>query len=284
MNGTMIENMIEKRIVELHAIARDVRFHIVDMIYEAQSGHPGPALSATDIMTALYFEMLKIDPQNPCMKNRDRFVLSKGHSCPVLYSVLALRGFFPIEELKTLRRLGSRLQGHPVAGVLPGVDATTGSLGIGACQAVGMALEARMLGQDYNIWALLGDGELDEGAIWETAATAAKYKLGNLVFIVDRNGLQSDGPCEEIMPMESIGSKFQAFNWTVMTMDGHNLQEIIETCSAASEYRDGPVCIIAKTVKGKGVSFMENSLDWHAKAPNSEQYSRAVSDLRGGRQ
>jgi transketolase len=274
---------LEKRAAELQAIAREVRFHIVDMIHEAQSGHPGPALSATDIMTALFFEVLRIDPRNPAMKDRDRFVLSKGHSCPVLYAVLALRGFFPVEELKTLRRMETRLQGHPVAGLLPGVEATTGSLGLGACQAVGMALEGRMLHQDYNVWALLGDGELDEGAIWETAATAAKYKLGNLVFIVDRNGLQSDGPCETVMPMEPIAAKFTAFNWKVIMIDGHNLREILETFAAAREFREGPVCVIAKTVKGKGVSFMENRLDWHARAPNDEEYARAVSDLRGGR-
>jgi transketolase len=273
----------KKRVVELQAIARDVRLHIVGMIHEAQSGHPGPALSATDILTALYFEVMRIDPKNPAMEDRDRFVLSKGHSCPVLYAALALRGYFPVEELKTLRKIGTRLQGHPVAGALPGVEVTTGSLGIGACQAVGIALEGRMLGKDYQIWALLGDGELDEGSIWEAAAAAAKYKLGNLVFIVDRNGLQSDGPCDSIMPMEPLDAKFEAFNWKVMKMDGHDLTNIVETLQAAKEFRDGPVCIIAKTVKGKGVSYMENNLDWHARAPNAEEYARAISDLRGGR-
>jgi transketolase len=273
----------KKRVVELQDIARDVRLHIVGMIHEAQSGHPGPALSATDILTALYFEVMRIDPKNPAMEDRDRFVLSKGHSCPVLYAALALRGYFPVEELKTLRKIGTRLQGHPVAGALPGVEVTTGSLGIGACQAVGIALEGRMLGKDYQIWALLGDGELDEGSIWEAAAAAAKYKLGNLVFIVDRNGLQSDGPCDSIMPMEPLDAKFEAFNWKVMKMDGHDLTNIVETLQAAKEFRDGPVCIIAKTVKGKGVSYMENNLDWHARAPNAEEYARAISDLRGGR-
>jgi transketolase len=275
--------MTDKRTVELQAIAREVRLHIVGMIHQAQSGHPGPALSAADILTALYFEVMRIDPQNPHSEDRDRFVLSKGHSCPVLYAVLALRGYFPVEELKTLRKIGTRLQGHPVAGSLPGVEVTTGSLGIGACQAVGMALEGRMLVKDYKIWALLGDGELDEGSIWEAAAAAAKYRLGNLVFIVDRNGLQSDGPCESIMPMEPIDAKFKAFNWKVLKMDGHDMKDIVEILQAAKEFRDGPVCIIAKTVKGKGVSYMENNLDWHARAPNDEQYARAVNDLRGGR-
>jgi transketolase len=273
----------EKRAVELQALAREVRLQIVGMIYAAQSGHPGPALSATDILTALYFEVMRIDPKNPALEDRDRFVLSKGHSCPVLYAVLALRGFFPVEELKTLRKIGTRLQGHPVAGALPGVEVTTGSLGIGACQAVGIALEGRMLGKDYKIWALLGDGELDEGSIWEAAAAAAKYKLGNLVFIIDRNGLQSDGPCESIMPMEPIDAKFKAFNWKVLKMDGHDMKNIVETLQAAKEFREGPVCIIAKTIKGKGVSYMENNLDWHARAPNAEQYAQAVIDLRGGR-
>jgi len=252
------------------------------MVYTAQSGHPGPALSATDILTALYFEVMHIDPQNPALPDRDRFVLSKGHSCPVQYAALAVRGFFPIEELKTLRKIGTRLQGHPVAGVLPGIEATTGSLGIGACQAVGMALEARMIGKSYNIFALLGDGEINEGSIWETAAAAAKYSLNNLIFIVDRNGLQSDGPCDKVMPMEPIDQKFRAFNWQVMGMNGHNMREVIDVLQDAREFQDGPVCIIAKTVKGKGISFMENAWEWHAKAPNKEQYEQAVRELKGG--
>jgi len=274
---------LERRAVELQAIAYEVRFHILDMVHNAQSGHISPGLGAADIVAALYFEIMRIDPKNPAMEDRDRFVLSKGHSCPVLYAALALRGYFPVEELKTLRRMGSRLQGHPVKGMLPGVEATSGSLGMGACQAVGMALEGRMLGKDYNIWALLGDGELDEGVVWETSAAAAKYKLGNLVFIVDRNGLQTDGPCETVMPMEPIDKKFEAFNWKVMKMDGHNIPDILTTLQAAREYRSGPVCVIAKTVKGKGVRFMENTCEWHAKAPNDEPYAKAVAELREGR-
>jgi transketolase len=275
--------MIEQKAAALEAMARQVRLRILEMVHAAQSGHPGPALSAADIVTALYFEVMNIDPADPRMAGRDRFVLSKGHACPVQYSALAVRGYFPVEEVKTLRRMGTRLQGHPVAGLLPGIEATTGSLGLGACQAVGMALEGRMTSATYHVWALLGDGELDEGAIWETAAAAAKYKLGNLVFIVDRNGLQSDGPCETVMPMEPINAKFEAFNWKVMKMDGHDMREILLTLLAARDYRQGPVCVIAKTVKGKGVSFMENSHEWHAKAPNDEQLARAVSDVMGGR-
>ena len=279
----MDATVLARRTVELDAIARDLRFHVVDMVHEAQSGHISPGLGAADIMTALFFETMRIDPKNPDMADRDRFVLSKGHSCPVLYAVLALRGYFPIEELKTLRRLGSRLQGHPVIGTVPGIDATSGSLGLGASQAVGMALEGRMQGQSYTVWALLGDGEIDEGVIWEASAAAAKYKLGNLVFIVDRNGLQTDGPCESVMPMEPIDRKFEAFNWKVLKMDGHDMADILTTLQVAREYRSGPVCVIASTVKGKGVSFMENTSEWHAKAPNDEQYARAVAELRGGR-
>jgi transketolase len=262
---------------------QDIRFNVIDMVYKAQSGHISPGLGAADIMATLFFDVMHLDPKNPMMADRDRFVLSKGHSCPVLYATLALRGYFPVEELKTLRQLGSRLQGHPVVGYLPGIEATTGSLGMGASQAVGMALEGRMLHKAYNVWALLGDGELNEGLIWEAAMGAAKYKLGNLVFIVDRNGLQTDGACESVMPMDPIDKKFEAFNWKVMTVDGHDISDLLSTIHAAQEYRLGPVCIIAKTTKGKGVSFMENTTEWHAKPPNDEQYARAISELQGGR-
>jgi len=278
----LVAEQAEERTEELRGVAREIRFQIVDMVHEAQSGHISPGFSAADIMAALYFELMRIDPKNPSAPERDRFVLSKGHSCPVLYATLALRGYFPVEELKTLRRLGTRLQGHPVAGYLPGIDATTGSLGMGASQALGIALEARLMRKEYDVWALLGDGELNEGIIWEAAAAAAKYKLGNLVFIVDRNGLQTDGSCEIVMPMEPIDKKFEAFNWHVLKMDGHNMPEILSTLGAAREFRTGPVCVIAKTTKGKGVSFMENSLEWHSKSPNDEQYAKAVAELRGG--
>lgn len=278
----MVAEQAEERTEELRVVAREIRFQIVDMVHEAQSGHISPGFSAADIMAALYFELMRIDPKNPLAPDRDRFVLSKGHSCPVLYATLALRGYFPVEELKTLRRLGTRLQGHPVAGYLPGIEATTGSLGMGASQALGIALEARLMGKQYDVWALLGDGELNEGIIWEAAAAAAKYKLGNLVFVVDRNGLQTDGSCETVMPMEPIDKKFEAFNWHVLKMDGHNMADILATLRAAREFRAGPVCVIAKTIKGKGVGFMENSLEWHSKSPNDEQYAKAVAELRGG--
>ena len=277
-----VETAVE-RSVELQAIAQEIRFQILDMVYTAQSGHISPGFSAADIMSALFFELMRIDPKSPLNPDRDRFALSKGHACPVLYATLALRGYFPVEELKTLRRLGSRLQGHPVAGYLPGIDVTSGSLGMGASQALGMALDGRLRGKPYDVWSLLGDGELNEGIIWETAAAAAKFKLGNLVFIVDRNGLQTDGACETVMPMEPIDRKFEAFNWHVMKMDGHNMPEILATLKAARDFRTGPVCVIAKTIKGKGVSFMENTTEWHAKPPSDEQYARAVSELRGGK-
>lgn len=279
----MTTAILEEQTVKLKNIAQDIRFNVIDMVYKAQSGHISPGLGAADIMATLFFETMNIDPLNPEMPDRDRFVLSKGHSCPVLYATLALRGYFPVEELKTLRQMGSRLQGHPVAGYLPGIEATTGSLGMGASQALGMALEARMLHKAYNVWALLGDGELNEGLIWEAAMGAAKYKLGNLVFIVDRNGLQTDGNCEDVMPMDPIDKKFEAFNWKVIKVDGHSIPDLLAAIHEAQEYRSGPVCIIAKTTKGKGVTFMENTTEWHAKPPNDEQYARAVAEVDGGR-
>jgi transketolase len=274
----------DERATELAAIAQEIRFNVVDMVHNAQSGHISPGLGSADIMATLFFHTMHLDPRDPKMPDRDRFVLSKGHSCPVLYATLAMRGYFPMEELMTLRQMGSRLQGHPVAGYLPGVEVTTGSLGMGASQAVGMALEGRMLRKNYKIWALLGDGEINEGLIWEAAMSAAKYKLGNLVFIVDRNNLQTDGTCDAVMPTEPIDKKFEAFNWRVFKVDGHDIPAVMATLQAAREYRDGPVCVIAKTIKGKGVSFMENTTEWHAKAPNDEQYARAVAELREGRQ
>jgi transketolase len=261
-------------------VADDIRFHVIDMVYHAQSGHISPGLGSADIMATLFFAILHMDPQKPDLPERDRFILSKGHACPVLYATLALRGFFPLEELGTLRRLGSRLQGHPVAKYLPGIEATTGSLGMGASQAVGMALEGRMLGKDYKVWALLGDGELNEGLIWEAAMSAAKYKLNNLVFVVDRNGLQTDGSCDSVMPMEPIDKKFEAFNWKAFKVDGHDIPSLLKVFQSASDYRDGPVCVIAKTIKGKGVPFMEDTTEWHAKPPDDEQYAKAIAALR----
>lgn len=263
----------------LEASARELRFRIVDMVHAARSGHCGGSLSAADIVAALYFELLDVDPARPDWPERDRFILSKGHACPVLYAALAMRGFFPVEELRTLRRLNSRLQGHPVQGKLPGIEVTTGSLGVGFCEAIGIALDARIRKADYRVWTLLGDGELNEGAVWEGASAAAKFDLDNLVAIVDRNGLQNDGRCDDVMPMDSIPEKFRSFGWEVLEMDGHDMRSILPVLRAAMVVSRRPVCVVARTVKGKGVSFMEDVPDWHGKAPDDRQYARAVAEL-----
>jgi len=283
MQGKKMETLKLKRAKELESIAAQLRFHIVDMVYKAQSGHCGGSLSAADIVTALYFEIMNIDPSNPAWKDRDRFVLSKGHACPVQYGALAMRGYFPVEELDTLRKLHSRLQGHPVAGKLPGIEVTSGSLGVGFCEAVGLALEARLEKASWRVWALLGDGELDEGAVWEAAQAASKYSLDNLTAIVDRNGLQNDGFCDDVMPMDSIVDKFRAFGWETMEIDGHAMTEILEALQKAKTVKGKPFCIVAHTVKGKGVSFMENEREWHGKPPNDDEYAQAVLELKGVR-
>lgn len=270
------------RVARLESIATTMRRKVVDMVYTAQSGHIGGALSAADFVTALYFDLMAIDPANPQWEDRDRFVLSKGHACPIWYSALALRGFFPEEELKTLRKNGSRLQGHPIATYLPGLDASTGSLGIGFAQAVGIAMEGKLVKKkDYKVYAVLGDGEIDEGIIWEAALAASKYKLDNLVAIVDMNYLQLDGTVDEVMPIEPVDAKFRAFGFEVLTMDGHDMVDVLMTLTKAKNSRSGkPVCILAYTVKGKGVNFMEHQLDWHGKAPNDEQYRKACEELQ----
>lgn len=270
------------RVARLESIATTMRRNVVDMVYTAQSGHIGGALSAADFVTALYFDLMAIDPANPNWEDRDRFVLSKGHACPIWYSALALRGFFPEEELKTLRKNGSRLQGHPIATYLPGLDASTGSLGIGFAQAVGIAMEGKLVKKkDYKVYAVLGDGEIDEGIIWEAALAASKYKLDNLVAIVDMNYLQLDGTVDEVMPIEPVDAKFRAFGFEVLTMDGHDMVDVLMTLTKAKNSRSGkPVCILAYTVKGKGVNFMEHQLDWHGKAPNDEQYRKACEELQ----
>ena len=261
--------------------AKEVRLNIVEMIYIAQSGHPGGALSAADFVTALYFDFLNIDPENPHWPDRDRFILSKGHACPVWYACLAMRGFFPMAELKTLRKFESILQGHPDMRKTPGVDMTTGSLGQGFSCGVGMALEGKMLKKDYKVYVVLGDGELNEGQVWEASESASKFSLDNLIVIVDKNRLQMDGFTDQVMPMEPIGKKFEAFNWKVMEIDGHDMALIVKTLEAANRVKGKPVCIIANTIKGKGVSYMENIREWHGKAPTTEQYKTAVRELKG---
>lgn len=267
----------------LRATAKEVRKNILSMIHTAQSGHPGGSLSAADMMTALYFSELHLDPENPGWDGRDRFVLSKGHVCPVLYTCLAMRGYFPMEALETLRLEDSILQGHPDMKRCPGVDISTGSLGQGLSVAVGMALRAKRDCMDYRVFALLGDGECNEGQIWEAVGTAFKYSLDNLVIVVDNNGLQNDNTCEVVMPPLDLAKKFEAFGCEVRTINGHDMDDILDSLQAIRADKSGkPHCIVMKTVKGKGVSFMENVVSWHGMAPNDEQYAQAMRDVEAG--
>lgn len=264
---------------ELKQTANEIRKGIVTAVHSAKAGHPGGSLSATDIFAYLYFEELNIDPKNPKMDNRDRFVLSKGHVAPALYATLAQRGYFPVEDLKTLRHLGSYLQGHPDMKHIPGVDMSSGSLGQGISAAVGMALSAKLSNEDYRVYTLLGDGEIQEGQVWEAAMFAGHRKLDNLVVIVDNNGLQIDGSIEDVCSPYPIDEKFKAFNFNVITIDAHDFDQIAAAFKAAKETKGQPTAIIAKSVKGKGVSFMENNAAWHGTAPNDEQYAQAMSEL-----
>ena len=273
-------SMNEARIVELKNIANDIRIGIIDATHAAKSGHPGGSLSIADIMTYLYFEKMNIDPANPKMADRDRFVLSKGHTAPALYSTLAHRGFFPVEDLITLRKIDSYLQGHPDMNKIPGVDMSAGSLGLGISSACGMALAGKIDGKDYRVYTMLGDGESEEGQVWEAAMFASHYKLDNLCVILDLNGLQIDGPITEVMNPMPHDKKFEAFGFHVITIDGHNMEEIEAAFAEAETVKGKPTAIIAKTVKGKGVSFMENSVNWHGVAPNDEQHAAAVAELK----
>ena len=263
----------------LQKIATDIRLGIVEAVFNAKSGHPGGALSSADILACLYFDELNIDPQNPQMENRDRFVLSKGHSCPGLYSALAHRGYFSTDLLKTFRHTDSILQGHPDMKYIKGVDMSSGSLGQGFSCACGMALSAKISGKDYRTYTLVGDGESQEGQIWESIMFAAHYKLDNLCMIIDNNGLQIDGKVSDVMNTMPYDTKLKAFGWHVIEIDGHNYDEILNAFKEAKETKGKPTAIIAKTVKGKGVSFMENQAGWHGKAPNEEQYLQAKSEL-----
>ena len=265
--------------LELQKTANEVRKGIVTAVHSAKAGHPGGSLSAADIFTYLYFEEMNIDPKEPKKAERDRFVLSKGHTAPGLYSVLAHRGFFPVEELLTLRHVGSRLQGHPCMQETPGVDMSSGSLGQGLSAAVGMALAAKMDGKAYRTYALLGDGEIQEGQIWEAAMFAGARKLDNLAVIVDNNGLQIDGKIEDVCSPYPIDKKFEAFNFHVINIDAHNFDEIRAAMKEARETKGQPTAIIMKSTKGKGVSFMENNAGWHGKAPSDEEFAVAMADL-----
>ena len=267
--------------VQLRQIAQTVRQDIIREVFSAGSGHPGGSLSAADILTALYFSEMNVDPRDPAMKGRDRFVLSKGHAAPALYACLAERGYFPKEDLVTLRKLGSKLQGHPSMKLLPGVEMSTGSLGQGISAAVGMALAGKADGDPGRIYALLGDGELQEGMVWEAAMAAGHYKLDNLCAVVDHNGLQIDGRNEDVMNVMPIAEKFAVFGWNVLEIDGHDFEQILDAFDMARKCSGMPTVIVAETVKGKGVSFMENNAGWHGKAPNEEQAKQAMAELGG---
>ena len=265
--------------LELMKTANEIRKGIVTAVHSAKSGHPGGSLSAADIYTYLFFEEMNIDPADPKKADRDRFVLSKGHTAPGYYSALAHRGFFPVEDLTTLRKVGAYLQGHPDMKHIPGVDMSSGSLGQGISAAVGMAVSAKIFGDDYRVYTLLGDGEIQEGQVWEAAMLAAHRKLDNLVVIVDNNNLQIDGPITEVNSPYPIDKKFEAFNFNVININGNDLDEIDAAFKEARETKGQPTAIIAKTIKGKDVSFMENQASWHGAAPNDEQYAVAMADL-----
>lgn len=264
---------------ELRIISTKIKLGALECVYSANSGHPGGSLSISDILAYLYFSKMNVDPSNPKMKDRDRFVLSKGHTAPALYSALALKGFFSTDLLSTFRKEGSVLQGHPDMKNVPGVDVSTGSLGLGISAACGMALSAKVSKENYRVYTILGDGETEEGQVWEAAMFASHYKLDNLTAFVDFNGLQIDGKVTEVMNPTPIDEKFKAFGWNALVIDGHNLEEIENAVACAESVKGRPTVIICKTVKGKGVSFMEDRAEWHGSAPNKEQYELAVKEL-----
>jgi transketolase len=275
MKATNIEELKQKAI--------ELRKTALTMIHKAQSGHPGGSLSAADVMAALYFREMNIDPNNPKWEDRDRFVLSKGHVCPIQYAALALRGYVPYETIYTLRQYGSPFQGHPDMKKCPGIDISTGSLGQGLSCAVGMALAGKRDEKAYRVFAMVGDGECQEGQIWEAAQSAVKYQLDNLVVFVDDNGLQIDGTTEEIMPNQDLEKKFAAFGFETKRIDGHSMEEIVSTLDYVREAKNGkPKCIVCNTVKGKGVSFMEDVVNWHGVAPNDKEYAQALEEVSGG--
>lgn len=272
---------MKKNKEELIQISTQIRKDIIEMLTESASGHPGGSLSAADIVTTLFFNELNIDPKNPKDENRDRFVLSKGHAAPVLYSALARRGYFDPKELMTLRKIDSKLQGHPNMNDVPGIDMSTGSLGQGISAAVGMALAGKTDNKDYRVYAILGDGELEEGQVWEAAMAGAHYNLDNLTIFIDFNGLQIDGDITKVMNPSPIDKKFEAFGWNVLTIDGHNYDEILDAIQKAKNHKGQPTAVLCNTVKGKGVSFMENEASWHGTPPSKEQCEIAIKELGG---
>jgi len=262
----------------MECIARQIRCDIIKTVHAAGSGHPGSSLSAVEIVTALYFSVMNIDPARPHWRERDRFILSKGHACPVLYAALARRGYFPVEELATLRRINSRLQGHPDMNKTPGVDMTSGSLGNGLSCGAGMALVAKLDALPSCVYVLLGDGEIQEGIVWEAAMTAAHYKLDNLCAIIDNNGLQLDGYTSDVMDINPVADKWRSFRWNTIQVDGHDLDALVRTFQLAKETKGRPTVIIADTTKGKGVSFMEDQCDWHGRCPTDEEAKQAIRE------
>lgn len=276
--------MAKINIEELEKHALNIRINSLKAIHAAGSGHPGGSLSAADILSALYMAVMNVDPKDPCMNERDRFVLSKGHAAPALYAALAEKGYFPVEEMMTLRKINSNFQGHPNMLTVPGVDMSTGSLGQGFSAACGMATALMIDENPAHVFALLGDGELQEGIVWEAAMSAAHRKLGNLVAIVDWNGLQIDGRVDDVKRVTPIDEKFASFGWYTIMTDGHDMRDIVNSLVTAKRIVDRPVVIIAKTVKGKGVSFMENQVGWHGKAPDDEQFEKALKELGGDAQ
>ena len=273
-------NQTPMSIEELKEMAAAVRTDIIEMICTAQAGHPGGSLSSTDIVTALYFRIMRIDPDNIHWPDRDRFILSKGHACPVWYAALAERGYFDKSHLGTLRQLNSILQGHPDMHKTPGIDMTAGSLGHGLSAGVGMALSGKLQKKDYHVWIVIGDGEAQEGSIWEAAMSAARWKLDNLTAVMDRNNLQNDTYVDDIMPIEPIADKWRAFGWNVLEIDGHDMEAIVEALESVKSFKDQPTIVIARTIKGKGVSYMENVCEWHGKAPSKEQAEVALNEIR----
>ncbi|MBU0591959.1 transketolase [Candidatus Micrarchaeota archaeon] len=264
---------------QLNLIANTIRQDVVKMLYEAKSGHSAGSIGLADIFTALYFNVLYHDSKKPDWEGRDRFVLSNGHVCPVLYAALANAGYFPKQELMTLRKLGSRLQGHPHRGLVPGIETSSGPLGQGLSQAVGMALVGKAEGKRWRVYCMISDGEQQEGQSWEAAMLASKYKLGNLTAIMDRNNIQIDGYTEEVMPLEPLAEKYRAFGWNVMDVDGHNIKKIIDACEESKAVYERPTLIIAHTIPGKAVSFMEQRFEWHGKPPSKEQSEKAIEEL-----
>lgn len=278
MSNTLLQNKLSTE--ELKTKAKEIRRDIIQMIYDANSGHPGGSLSIADMIAALYFNVLNHDPASPDWEDRDRFILSKGHACPAMYSAMAKTGYFPHEELKTLRKINSRIQGHPEVRKLPGIEASTGSLGQGLSIGAGLALGAKMQGKNYRTFVMTGDGELDEGQVWEAALFCGNKKIDNLVAIVDSNKQQLDGWISDIAPLEPLDDKWRSFGWEVIEIDGHDMNQILEAFQKAETIKGKPTVIIANTVKGKGVSFMENNLDFHGAAPTKDQYEKAMEELK----